>query len=150
VKTIEQAIQQNKPFKSTQEKVLVNLIYTHAWVKSELQDFFSEFGLTGQQFNVLRILKGAKKAISTSEIRERLIEKMSDTSRMVDRLETKGLVEKHRCDSDKRLVDVNITEQGLKLLQTVSKSQKSLNAIVGKLSNKEAIQLSNLLDKLRS
>jgi len=147
---IEDALKQTKPFDSPYQKVLVNLIFTHSWAKKGLQSFFSEYELTGQQYNVLRILKGAQKAISTSEIRERLVEQMSDTSRMVDRLESKGLVEKSRCDKDKRLVDVRITNQGRALLQKISKANKRLGRIAGKLTKSEAEQLSGLLDKMRS
>jgi len=147
---IEKALQQKKPFSSAYEKVVVNLIFTNSWAKKELQSFFSQYDLTGQQYNVLRILKGANQALSTSDIRERLLEKMSDASRMVDRLEAKGLVEKMQCSQDKRLVDVSITKQGLKLIEKVSVADSIVETIAGSLTKKEAEQLSMLLDKLRS
>ncbi len=146
---IEEALKQSKPFKSPQEKVLVNLLYTHSFIKTELNAFFSIYDLTGPQFNVLRILKGAQKAISTSQIRERLLVKMSDTSRLVDRLMSKGLVVRTQCSEDKRLVDVKISKKGLKLLTKIE-SKKTLQSIADKLNNKESEQLSMLLDKLRS
>jgi len=147
---IEEALQQKKPFSSAYEKVVVNLIFTNSWAKKELQSFFSQYDLTGQQYNVLRILKGANQALSTSDIRERLLEKMSDASRMVDRLEAKGFVEKMQCSQDKRLVDVSITKQGLKLIEKVSVADSIVETIAGSLTKKEAEQLSMLLDKLRS
>ncbi len=147
---IEEALKQSKPFESSYQKALVNLIYTHAWVKAELQRVFSQYELTGQQYNVLRILKGANKAISTCDIRQRLVEKMSDASRMVDRLEVKGLVEKSKSNLDKRRVDVQITKLGKQLLNKISDSDSNIENIAGKLSKKEAEQLSTLLDKLRS
>ena len=98
---------------------------------------------------MLRILKGAEKPISTAIIRDRLIDKMSDASRVVDRLEKKELVTKHTCPSDKRLVDIALTKEGELLLLEIAKKENQLGDVLKNLSEKEVITLSNLLDKLR-
>ncbi|HRO71451.1 MAG TPA: MarR family transcriptional regulator, partial [Chitinophagaceae bacterium] len=103
-----------------------------------------------QQFNILRILRGSHpQPLSTLQIRERMLDKMSDTSRIVDRLITKGLVKKAICKTDRRLVDVLITEKGRKMLERLDLRPDEMDNIVGNLSEKEATTLSELLDKLR-
>lgn len=146
---IEKAIKQNRPFKSAYHRAAVNLVYSSNWLREQHRGFFKKFELTDKQFNVLRIIKGADKPISTAAIRERLLDKMSDASRVVDRLEKKELVSKHTCPSDKRLVDIGLTEAGNLLLQVIAKEEAELGGIIKNLSEKEATQLSNLLDKMR-
>ena len=147
---IQTAIQQKKPFRNAHQKAMVNLIFTHNWVKDRLKQQLKPFGITMQQYNVLRILKGAEEPITTSVIRERLLDKMSDTSRIVDRLYQKELVEKHTCSNDKRLVDVALSKQGNQLLNKMENINERVDGILENLSQKEAIQLSKLLDKIRS
>ncbi|MFM2118242.1 MAG: hypothetical protein RL316_1432, partial [Bacteroidota bacterium] len=88
--------------------------------------------------------------LSTLQIRDRMLEKMSDTSRLVDRLVVKGLVKKITAETDRRLVDVLITEKGKKLLSRIDAQQTEMDAILNNLTEKEAEQLSELLDKMRS
>ncbi|HSU29134.1 MAG TPA: MarR family transcriptional regulator, partial [Chitinophagaceae bacterium] len=115
------------------------------------KSIFDPEGITPQQFNILRILRGSfPEPLSTLQIRERMLEKMSDTSRIVDRLITKGLVKKVVCKKDRRLVDVIITDKGKKLLEKLDTRQDEMDAVLGKLSEKEAMALSELLDKIRS
>jgi len=116
-----------------------------------MNKLFDEWDITAQQFNILRILRGSfPEPLSTLQIRERMLEKMSDTSRIVDRLITKGLVKKVICKKDRRLVDVIITDKGKKILEKFDARQDEMDAVLGKLSEKEAITLSELLDKIRS
>ena len=147
--TIEETIQQIRPFRNAYQKVIVNLIYTQNWVTSQLQKHLKPYGITMKQYNVLRILKGAGKPITTSTIRERLLDKMSDASRMVDRLHQRGLVVRATCPTDKRLVDVSLSGEGEKLLAVMSKFDNQMDGIVSQLTESEAEQLSQLLDKLR-
>ncbi|HNL66337.1 MAG TPA: MarR family transcriptional regulator, partial [Ferruginibacter sp.] len=86
---------------------------------------------------------------STMQIRERMLDKMSDTSRIVDRLVLKGLAQKNVCKNDKRLVDVSITTKGRKLLEKLDTHEKDMDATFGNLSDSEAMQLNKLLDKIR-
>jgi len=146
---IEDAIKQSKPFKTSREKVMINLIYTSNHIKSGLADYFKPYGITTKQYNVLRILKGAGKPVSTSYIKERLIDKMSDASRIVDRLYQKKWIDKMTCSSDRRLVDVTINDSGNELLTQVSKNIAKLDAMTQTLTDEEAELLSSLLDKLR-
>ncbi len=147
---IDKDIHQNK-FRNERHKAMINLLFTYGWAIERLKQFVSEEGITHQQFNILRILRGSHPTpLSTLRIRERMIDKMSDTSRIVDRLLSKGLVKKVICKKDRRLVDVTITDRGLKLLEKLDKKQDEMDGILSNLSEKEATGLSKLLDKIRS
>ena len=147
--SIEKDISQRK-FKTEYQKVMVNLIFTHNWMMERMKQFFEQADLTPQQFNILRILRGAGQPLSTLQIRQRMLDKMSDTSRIVDRLIKKGLAKKVVCKSDRRLVDVSISEKGLKLLEKLDDMQTDLDGIVNKLNESDAKQLNKLLDKIRN
>jgi DNA-binding MarR family transcriptional regulator len=147
---IEEAINQKK-FKNEFQKATVNLIYTHNWINNKFKKFLKTFDITQQQFNVLRILRGQfPEPISTSTIRSRMLDKMSDASRIVDRLCKKGLVERQVCPTDKRLVDVIINEKGLELLSEIDEYQEEMDFAKNGLTAEEALQLSDLLDKMRN
>lgn len=148
MKRIEDEIQQ-QTFTSIQQKVVVNLIYTSHWLENKQQEFFKTFGITGQQFNILRILKGHyPKSISGTEIKSRMLDRNSDVSRLLDRLDSKNLITKKTCPHDKRATDVFITEQGIALLKEIDKFQKYDRLL--SLSSEEANLLSDLLDKSRA
>ncbi len=148
MKRIEDEIQQHT-FTSIQQKVVVNLIYTSHWLENKQQEFFKTFGITGQQFNILRILKGHyPKSISGTEIKSRMLDRNSDVSRLLDRLDSKNLITKKTCPNDKRATDVFITEQGIALLREIDKFQKYDRLL--SLSPEEANLLSDLLDKSRA
>jgi DNA-binding MarR family transcriptional regulator len=145
---IEKDINQQN-FRNNHQKGIINLIYTYNWVNEKMKFFFEREGITSQQFNILRILRGAGVPISTLQIRERMLDKMSDTSRIVDRLVLKGLAKKTICQGDKRLVDVSISPKGKKLLEKIDEYEKDMDAVFGNLTDTEADQLNKLLDKLR-
>jgi DNA-binding MarR family transcriptional regulator len=145
---IEKDIQQEN-FRSIYQKLSINLIFSNNWITEKIKLVLQEEDITHQQYNILRILRGSKKPLSTLQIRERMLDKMSDTSRIVERLVKKGLVEKKICDSDKRLVDVRISQNGLDVLKRLDEKNTELDAILDNLSPKEAAQLSDLLDKMR-
>jgi DNA-binding MarR family transcriptional regulator len=147
---IDQDILQSK-FRNEHQKAIVNLLYTYNWVTERSKELFATEDVTPQQFNILRILRGSHPTpLSTLQIRERMLDKMSDTSRIVDRLIAKGLVKKGICRDDRRLVDVMITEKGKKLLERLDTRQDEIDNIIGNLSKKEASSLSELLDKIRA
>lgn len=149
MRKIEDEIQQKK-FKTPYQKAVINLIYTANWLQAKQQDFFKPFGITGQQFNILRVLKGQHpNSISPTEIKSRMLDRNSDVSRMLERLVAKNFITKKTCPNDKRASDVNITEVGLELLAEIEKHQKVLDGVLT-LSPEEAAQLSDLLDKSRS
>jgi DNA-binding MarR family transcriptional regulator len=145
---IEEEIKQLK-FKSTHQKAIINLLFTASWIQTQQQQFFKSFGITNQQFNILRILKGQyPNAISATEIKSRMLDKNSDVSRLLDRLASKKLILKQTCPKDKRAADVSITQTGLDILAELDKKQKQIDTVLS-LSEKEAEELSNLLDKGR-
>ena len=145
---IEEEIKQQK-FRSAHQKAVINLLYTASWLQSKQQDFFKPFGITAQQFNILRILKGQHpKSISATEIKIRMLDKNSDVSRLLDRLLTKNLISKKTCPNDKRATDVSITQAGLDLLKTLENDQNELDGVL-RLDQEDAAHLSELLDKCR-
>jgi DNA-binding MarR family transcriptional regulator len=146
---IEKDIQQDK-FRNAHQKAAVNLIYTLGWMRERTKPIFGTEDITLQQFNILRILRGSfPQPLSTLQIRERMLEKMSDTSRIVDRLIAKELVRKLTCKNDRRLVDVVISDKGKKLLERLDARQDEIDGVLGNLSEKDANILSDLLDKIR-
>jgi DNA-binding MarR family transcriptional regulator len=147
--TLEEDINQ-RVFRTEYQKSIINLIFTFNWMNERVNRFFEPFDITQQQFNILRILRGAGQPLSTLQIRQRMLDKMSDTSRIVDRLVKKGMVKKSVCREDRRLVDVLLTDKGKKLLQTMDGLNEEMESIFKYLSVDEAKQLNFLLDKIRT
>jgi DNA-binding MarR family transcriptional regulator len=148
--TIEEEIKQSK-FSTLQQKAILNILFTANWIQNKQKEFFEPHGITGQQYNILRILRGKHpNQISAAEIKTRMLDKNSDVSRLIDRLILKELVVKSQCPKDKRAFDIAITESGLDLLKKLDTAINKLDLQVIGLSNDEAIILSGLLDKGRS
>jgi len=146
---IEDEIKQSK-FKDPFQKVAINLLFTAKWLEANNNDFFKAFAVTGQQFNILRILRGQHpNSISAAAIKERMLDKNSDVSRLLDRLIDKKFITKTQCPSDKRAADVKITDSGLKLLSKIDQHMEKTDSKLFNLTTKEASQLSDLLDKCR-
>ncbi len=147
---LEAAIQQKK-FKSEYEKVVINLLYTSGWLQVHQQRFFKQFDISPQQYNVLRILRGQyPNAATVSLVQERMLDKMSNASRLIEKLKQKGFVDRNECPNDRRQVDVKITERGLDLLKAIDNHREDVEQIMASISKTEATQLNNLLDKLRT
>lgn len=137
-------------FRNEWQKALINIMYTHNWLSAQTREVLKPFGITQQQFNVLRILRGQNEnPVSTSVIRDRMLDKMSDASRIVDRLCKQGLVKRKVCEHDKRLVDVVISKKGLELLDKIDGHIDQIDNMLKNLSEEEAQQLNTLLDKAR-
>ncbi len=148
--TIEEEIKQSK-FVSSYQKLAFNIIHSSRWLENFLKKRFSEHDLTMQQYNILRILRGSQpNPLSTLQIRERMIDKMSDTSRIVDRLILKKLVTKKVSKTDSRLVEVRITEKGLELLAQLDDTDDKIALYLANLTEEEAALVSNLLDKMHT
>ncbi len=146
---IEEEIKQEK-WKSDYQKLGVNIIYTYFWIKEQMGNSLKPFGITMQQYNVLRILRGQfPKGITTSDIRSRMLDKMSDASRLVDRLEKRKLVTKEINKEDRRLVIVTISDEGLKILEESDKLNFSFEKFAEQIKPEEALMLNNCLNKLR-
>jgi len=137
----------NSSFPNNKVKALLNIIYTANWINSEQNAFFKPFGISPQQFNILRILRGAKEPLKVQTIKERMIERAPNATRLMDKLCSKQLIERIACPSDRRVVHINITNEGLSLLEIISKEMK--DDYIENLTEDEAGLLSDLLDKIR-
>jgi DNA-binding MarR family transcriptional regulator len=147
--SLENEINQHK-FRNEYQKSAINIVYTYNWLTERMYKVFDQWEITSQQFNILRILRGAGEPLSTLQIRQRMLDRMSDTSRIVDRLVIKGLVKKSVCKNDRRLVDVVITDKGRKLLEQLDEYNDQLDDVMKNLTESEARTLNELLDKLRN
>ena len=137
-------------FENIFQKSLVNVIYTYHWNIQQVKEALKPFDITSQQYNVLRILRGQYPSpVTVNLIKSRILDKMSDTSRIVDRLIQKGFVEKSANHQDKRSVDVIINNNGLTLLKKLDQEVDFSSFIAPNLTEKEAAQLNLLLDKMR-
>jgi MarR family transcriptional regulator, 2-MHQ and catechol-resistance regulon repressor len=134
-------------FVSNKVKALINIKYTSNWLNSKENDFFKPYGISPQQFNILRILRGAKERVKVQIVKDRMIERAPNATRLMDKLCDKSLIERERCEHDRRVVYVKITKQGLELLLKID-DNKNL-AFLENLTDEEAELLSNLLDKIR-
>ena len=146
---IETAIHQIRHFRSEHHKVIVNILFTGGWMQEQVRAFLEQADITHQQYNILRMLRGSNTPMTTMQIRERMLDKMSDTSRIVDRLILKELVTKSINKHDKRLVDVSITKKGRAVLEKLDEQNEKLDAITHRLTEEEAKMLNNLLDIMR-
>lgn len=147
--SIETDIKQKK-FRSPYQKLALNLVYTTKWLEYKQLESFKEHDITPQQYNVLRILRGQQgNPIKVGDITERMLDKSSNTSRLVDKLLAKSLAKRTSCESDRRAVDVVITEEGLELLKVLDPFIEDWENRFNIISEAEAEQISALLDKLR-
>ena len=146
---IEEEIKQ-PTFKSEHQKAHINLLYTSGWVQQAQASLFKPFGVTLPQYNVLRILRGQHpKPATISLLIDRMLDKTSNASRIVDKLEAKALVTRKQCPADRRTVDVLITEKGLALLKQMDGVESGTGTGITNLNTEEAEQLNRLLDKIR-
>ena len=137
----------NSKFPNNKVKALLNVIYTANWINSQQNSFFKPYGISPQQFNILRILKGAKKPLKVQTIKDRMLERAPNATRLMDKLCGKNLINRIACPEDRRVVHIEITENGLKLLEDISKHMKK--DYIENLTDEEAGYLSDLLDKIR-
>lgn len=129
-------------------KLGITMVETYNNVYEKSQEFFAEYGLTSQQYNVLSILHDAGTPLSTSDILKKMLEKNAGVSRLVDRLIVKDLVEKSVNPDDKRLIDVKLTEKGEALCNKVSDALPGVDAVYGNLEDEEVEMLISLLSKI--
>ncbi|MBT8269904.1 MAG: MarR family transcriptional regulator [Flavobacteriaceae bacterium] len=134
-------------FPNKRVKALLNILYTANWIRSHQNDFFKPYGISPQQYNILRILKGANEPVKVQWVKDRMIERAPNATRLMDKLCGKDLMKRIPCKDDRRVVFVEITPNGLALLKTIGKSM-DLN-VLDNLSEAEAGKLSDLLDKIR-
>lgn len=146
---IEEEIKQPS-FKNIYQKAFINLVFTSGWVQTQQSKLFRQYDLTAPQFNILRILRGQyPKPATVNLLIERMLDKTSNASRIVDKLVAKGLVTRQTCEHDRRTVDVLITQAGLAVLQRIDEEAQDLHIGFTNLTESEATELSRLLDKIR-
>ena len=126
---------------------MINIKYTSNWLSSKENDFFKPYGISPQQYNILRILRGAKERVKVQIVKDRMIERSPNATRLMDKLCDKNLIERERCEQDRRVVYAKITNQGLELLKNIDDSRTV--SFLGNLTEEEAATLSDLLDKIR-
>ncbi|MFT4565947.1 MAG: DNA-binding MarR family transcriptional regulator [Saprospiraceae bacterium] len=146
---LEKEIKQKTPFSNEGNRALVNILYSSGWLTERLKSHFKPYGITPKQYNILRILNGAMDPMSTSQIRARMLDKMSDVTRLIDRMVLKQWITKNASNVDRRLIDVRITLKGEKLLKDIDQVNPPLDNIISNLNEIECAQLNILLDKLR-
>lgn len=146
---IEDEIHQ-KEFKDDYRRLLVNLLFTNNWLNQQMAPFFREFDLTLQQHNVLAILRGQHPdPVCFGDIQERMVDRNSNVTRLVDKLIDKGFVTRGICPDNRRMIEVRLTSKGIELLVQVDMKLPELYTRFHNLSHQEAVLVSNLLDKLR-
>ncbi|MBK7149528.1 MAG: MarR family transcriptional regulator [Bacteroidetes bacterium] len=148
--TIEQEIKQQKKFGSEYEKLAVNIMFTSGWLYNLNAARFKKFDITPEQYNVLRILRGSfPKPMMLSDITCRMLDKSSNATRLVEKLRMKGYVKRELCPSNRRQVDIVVTEKGLSLLTKIDNESAEWENTLRGVTKTEAQELNRLLDKLR-
>ncbi len=137
----------NSNFESEQQKALLNIIFTSHCITNLQNEFFKAFGLSPQQYNVLRILRGANQPLKVQTIKSRMIDRSPNLTRLTDKLIDKSLIERLNCKTDRRVVHIKITQKGLNLLTDIP--SKPFYKLTSNISQDEARHLNLLLDKLR-
>ena len=137
----------NSTFPNERVKALLNIKYTASWLDQIGTELLKPHNISEQQYNILRILRGASKEITVTEVKERMIQKSPNTTRLMDKLCDKKLIERRRCESDRRVVFVKISKKGLDLLKRINLSD--FHMYMDRLTIDEAKLLNDLLDKLR-
>jgi DNA-binding MarR family transcriptional regulator len=137
----------NSRFDNNKVKALINILYTANWITNIQNAFFKPFGISPQQYNILRILNGANEPIKVRVIKDRMIERSPNATRLMDKLCAKKLIDRIPCPGDRRVVHITITDKGKKLLNDISDNFN--DEILKNINENEATQLSDLLDKLR-
>lgn len=137
----------NSKFANNKIKALLNILYTANWISSHQNEFFKPFGISPQQYNILRILNGAGEPIKVQVIKDRMIDRAPNATRLMDKLCAKNLIKRLPSEFDRRVVKITITKEGNALLNAIP---DNLNKdLLKNLNEEEAIVLSNLLDKMR-
>jgi DNA-binding MarR family transcriptional regulator len=139
-----------KKFQNEYHKAIVNIVYTYNWMVEKQSRQLKPYDISLQQYNILRILRGQyPNPASVKLIKARMLDKMSDVSRLVEKLRIKGLVNRVICPRDRRHVDICITDKGLDLLKDLDPQELEMEKFMSNLDNKEIEQLNFYLDKLR-
>lgn len=134
-------------FANVKDKALINILYTANWISSYQNEFFKPYGISRQQYNILRILNGANEPMKVQTIKNRMIERSPNATRLMDKLHAKNFIERCPSEEDRRVVYIEITHKGKELLESISKDFNQ--ELLKNITDEDAIQLSTLLDKMR-
>jgi DNA-binding MarR family transcriptional regulator len=137
----------NSKFENNRVKAMLNIIYTANWITSCQNEFFKDYGISPQQYNILRILRGAGEALNVQTIKNRMLERSPNATRLMDKLCAKHYIERLPSEHDRRVVKIAITKEGVALLESIPKDFN--RSLLKNLNEDEAEKLSNLLDKMR-
>lgn len=138
-------------FESEQQKAMLNVMFTASWFRSQQVDLFKPFGISPQQYNILRILRGAQERVNMHCVKERMIDRAPNATRLTDKLIAKGLVERERCEEDRRVVFVRISEKGLDMLRSIDEQNRAQgHASMARLTEEDALELNRILDAWRN
>ena len=137
----------NSTFPNSRVKALLNIVYTANWITSYQNEYFKKYGISPQQYNILRILRGSETPLKVQTIKDRMLERSPNATRLMDKLCAKQLIERLPSEHDRRVVKIAITKDGLNLLKAIPNDLNS--DLIKNLSEEEAEQLSHLLDKMR-
>ena len=137
-------------FESEQQKAMLNILFTANWFRSQQVGLFKPFGISPQQYNILRILRGAKGRMNMHNVKERMIDRAPNATRLTDKLIAKGLVQRERCEEDRRVVYVRISDKGLDLLQQIDRKNRTLmQRTLERVGDTDAHSLNRILDNWR-
>ena len=137
-------------FSNDKHRAIVNIMFTSAWIRNMFTEFLKKYNLSNPQFNILRILRGAQDWMVMTDVKERMIEKAPNATRLADKLLDKGLIKRRRSDTDRRVVYVMVTKKGLSLLEKIDNENDGPQAdFIERITVKEAKELSRIIDKLR-
>lgn len=137
-------------FESEQHKAMLNVMFTAGWFRNQQVELFKPYGISPQQYNILRILRGAKDRMNMHCVKERMIDRAPNATRLTDKLITKGLVERERCEDDRRVVYVRISQKGLAMLDEIDRANRpSEKNGLDRLTEAEVLELNRLLDAWR-
>lgn len=137
----------NSKFESNRVKAMLNIVYTANWITSCQNEFFKDFGISPQQYNILRILNGANESLNVQTIKDRMLERAPNATRLMDKLCAKNYIQRLKSVHDRRVVRIVITKNGQDLLKSIPNNFNK--DLLKNLNEVEAEQLSNLLDKIR-
>lgn len=136
-------------FKSNKHRFIANLVFTSNWFRNLVSEYLKPYNISFQQLNILRILRGAKDWVNMNDLKNLMIEKSPNATRLADKLIVKGFVERKRSEVDRRVVYLAITDKGIKLLETINNISGSYMEFMNRITEEEAKQISDILDKIR-
>lgn len=147
---LQQELKKRNPFESLEQEAVINILRTNDQLENRFGKLFREYGITSSQYNVLRILRGEGTPLPSLEIADRMIQVVPAITGLIDRLEKQELVRRHRCDKDRRVIYIELTDKARELLAQIDQPLMDLHReVIGHLTADELRELSRLLEKAR-